>query len=86
MDLEKNPENSFLSSVLESKSLRLFLFSFFTWNCINLIVLCLPLNDKHLKRNDMYDFRNRIVAAIHGTSAAVLTGYALYFVETVCGS
>ena len=62
-----------------------FSYSFIVWNVINLIVFKLDLPDKHLKRDDYLDMRNRIVSFFHGTITMFLAGYHVYFLHSECG-
>ena len=62
-----------------------FLLSFVIWNIINLIIMNLNLPDKHLKREDMLDMRNRMVSFIHGFLLMFLSGYHTYFMHSECG-
>jgi len=57
-----------------------FLIASVVWNIFNLIVMNLDLPDKHLKRQDYLDMRNRIVSFFHGTLMVILTGYHFYFI------
>ena len=45
----------------------------------------LPFPDKHLKRVDMLDMRNRMVSFIHGFICIFLAGYSTYFLTSECG-
>ena len=45
----------------------------------------LKLKDGHLKRNDMLDFRNRIVSITHGFFVLLLSTYNTLFVHSGCG-
>jgi hypothetical protein len=45
----------------------------------------LNLPDKHLKRNDYLDMRNRIVSFFHGTATMFMAGYHMYFLHSECG-
>jgi hypothetical protein len=45
----------------------------------------LNLPDKHLKREEYLDLRNRIVSFVHGTMGLLLSGYHYYFLHTECG-
>lgn len=65
--------------------LKGFSYSFIGWNILNMIVMNLSLPDKHLKREDMLDMRNRIVSFFHGTISMILSGYNTYFVHSQCG-
>lgn len=62
-----------------------FLISFIGWNLLNLIVLSLPIPDKHLPRAEMLDLRNRMVSFVHGSIILFLSGYNTYFVYSQCG-
>jgi hypothetical protein len=62
-----------------------FTSSFVIWNIVNYIVMSLNLPDKHLKRNDMLDMRNRIVSFIHGLTMVLLAGYHYYILKSDCG-
>ena len=61
------------------------LASFIVWNILNLIVMNLRINDKHLVRNDMLDMRNRIVSFVHGLLIMLMSGYNTYFAHSQCG-
>jgi hypothetical protein len=62
-----------------------FFISFVLWNILNIIVMNLNLKDGYLKRNDMLDFRNRIVSIIHGFFVLLLSTYNTLFVHSGCG-
>lgn len=62
-----------------------FAASFIFWNILNFIVMSLNLPDKHLKREDYLDLRNRIVSFFHGTMSLFLSGYHYYFLLGECG-
>ena len=62
-----------------------FTASFVFWNILNLIVMNLNIPDKHLKREDHLDLRNRIVSCLHGIMSLVLSGYHYYFLLGECG-
>ncbi len=59
-----------------------FTLSFVGWNIMNLIVMNLNLPDKHMKREDKLDMRNRITSFVHGTISMFLAGYNTYFVHS----
>ena len=70
---------------MSSEVLIEFVSSFIIWNVVNYIVMCLNLPDKHLKRNDMLDMRNRIVSFCHGLTMVLLAGYHYYIIKSDCG-
>lgn len=51
------------------------LYGFVFWHIVNFIVLNIPMNDKHLKREDWLDNRNRYVSFLHGLVGVFLGGY-----------
>jgi hypothetical protein len=70
----------------ESQELvKMTLVSFVAWNILNLIVMNLKMNDKHLPRNEMLDMRNRMVSFVHGLVGLFISGYNTYFVHSQCG-
>ncbi len=70
----------------QQESLREFTYIFIVWNVLNLIVMNLNLPDKHLKREDMLDMRNRMISIVHGTIGLFLAAYNTYFLHSQCGS
>jgi len=62
-----------------------FTASFLVWNVLNYIVMSINLPDKHLKRDDMLDMRNRMVSLSHGLTMVFMGGYHFYFIHTECG-
>jgi hypothetical protein len=71
--------------VPSSEITRDFVISFTFWNVLNLVVMNLNLPDKHLKRADFLDMRNRIVSFFHGLITMFLAGYHMYFLHSECG-
>jgi hypothetical protein len=55
---------------------------FLFWNLLNIIAMYVPLPDKHLKREDMLDFRNRLISIIHGVAILLLSAYNTYFLHS----
>lgn len=64
---------------------KYFTLSFLIWNTMNLIVMNLNLPDKHMKREDMLDMRNRLTSLVHGTTSLFMAGYSTYFIRSQCG-
>lgn len=83
--MEGMNNNSNLSRWEEEHLIKPILISFIVWNLLNVIALKLPINDKHLNEKDWFDFRNRIVASLHGFTSAVLGAYSFHFMAQICG-